>query len=291
MTTRRDTILLEVRGNLVETKSGKLSCADRAGAEFWEDWWKRTPLPSPFDPYRPGLKNYVVRRFHHTFELLFEGYDTSSMELAEVGCAQSVYLPYFAKQFGFKVCGIDRSEMGCDRARAILEREGVKGEVYCGDFFSLPPHLTARFDVVVSFGVVEHFEPAAEAVRAMVRLLRPEGRMFTNIPNLTGILRCQKLFDRDIYDAHVALTREGLASAHRDAGLEVESCDYFLPVSLNVFNLERWPRHFLYWLATRSFTALSRAVWLVDENVFRLPQNRWTSPYISCVGRKPGAKG
>jgi cyclopropane fatty-acyl-phospholipid synthase-like methyltransferase len=211
------------------------------------------------------------------------------MELVEVGCAQSVYLPYFAKQFGFKVCGIDRSEMGCDRARTILEREGVKGEVYCADFFSAPAQLIGRFDVVTSFGVVEHFQQTAEALRGMARLLKPGGRMFTNIPNLTGVLGYQKLLDQDIYDAHVLLTRESLASAHREAGLEIESCDYFLPICLEVFNLERWPKHLLYWFTVRSFTAISRAVWFVDDHVVRIRQNRWTSPYINCVGRRPRA--
>ena len=113
--------------------------------------------------------------------------------------------------------------------------------------------------------------------------------MFTNIPNLTGVLGYQKLLDQDIYDAHVLLTRESLASAHREAGLEIESCDYFLPICLEVFNLERWPKHLLYWLTVRSFTAISRAVWFVDDHVVRIRQNRWTSPYINCVGRRPRA--
>jgi 2-polyprenyl-3-methyl-5-hydroxy-6-metoxy-1,4-benzoquinol methylase len=276
---------------LIETKNGERSSGDRAGAEFWEEWWKRSRLPAPIDPYRPGLKNYVVRKFHHNFERLFEGYDTSSMELIEVGCAQSVYLPYFAKHFGFKVSGIDRSAMGCDRARTVLEREGVKGEVYCADFFSVPAQLIGRFDVLISFGVVEHFEQTAEAVRAMPRLLKPEGRMITVIPNFTGVLgEYQKLLDRDVYNAHVPLSRESLASAHREAGLEIESCDYFLPICLEVYNLERWPKHLLHWFTIRSHAAISRAVWFVDDHIVRIRQNRWTSPYINCVGRKPRAQ-
>ena len=271
-----------------ETKNSECPGGDKAGPEFWEEWWKRTRLPAPLDPNRPGLKNYVVRRFHNTFEQLFKGYDTPSMELVEVGCAQSVYLPYFARQFGFKVSGIDRSEMGCERARMILAREGVKGEIYCTDFFSLPAELIGRFDVVISLGVIEHFEQTAEAVRAMAKLLKPGGRIFNGIPNFTGVLGAyQKLLDLVIYNAHVPLSRENLASAHREAGLEIESCDYFLPICLEVINVERWPRHLLYWFTVRSHTAISRAVWFVDDHIVRLRQNRWTSPLIYCVGRKP----
>jgi len=275
---------------LIETKKSDLSGGDIAGEEFWEEWWKRTrlPLPPALDPHRPGLKNYEVRRFHQFFQQMFEGYDTSSMELAEIGCAQSVYLPYFAKQYGFKVSGIDRSETGCGRARMILEREGVKGEIYCADFFAIPPELIGRFDVVISFGVIEHFTQTAEALRAMATLLKPGGRMFDDIPNFTGVLGIyQKLLDRGMYDAHVPMSREKLASAHQEAGLEIESCDYFMPICLEVINVERWPRNVLYWFTIRSHTAISRAVWFVDDHVVRLPQNRWTSPFIYCVSRKP----
>jgi 2-polyprenyl-3-methyl-5-hydroxy-6-metoxy-1,4-benzoquinol methylase len=278
---------------LVETENTECPGGDKAGVQFWEEWWKRTrvPLPPPLDPHRPGLKNYEVRRFHHTFEELFKGYNTSSMELIEIGCAQSAYLPYFAKQLGFKVSGIDRSEVGCERARKMLEREGVKGEVYCADFFSVPAQLLGRFDVVISFGVVEHFERTAEAVGAMARLLKPGGIMFTHIPNFTGVLgKYQKLLDRYIYDAHVPLSPENLASAHREAGLEIESCDYFLPIGLEVCHVERWPKHLFYWFTIRSHTAISRAVWFVDDHIVRLRQNRWTSPFINCVARKPHAQ-
>ena len=279
-------------GKLMETQSKERPGGDRAGAEFWEEWWKRARLPAPLDPHRPGLKNYEVRRFHQLFQQLFTGYDTSSMELVEVGCAQSVYLPYFAKHFGFKVTGIDRSEIGCERARAILEREGVKGEVYCADFFSVPAQLIGRFDVLISFGVLEHFEETAEAVRALAKLLKPGGRMFNDIPNFTGVLgKYQKLLDSEMYNAHVPLSRDNLASAHRDAGLETESCDYFMPICLEVINVERWPRNLFYWFTIRSHTAISRAVWFVDDHLVRLPQNRWTSPFIYFVSRKPLSQG
>ena len=273
------------------TKNAQRSARDKAGPEFWDHWWERSRLPAPIDPHRPGLKNYPCRKFHQYFERLFQGYKTDSMELMEVGCAQSVYLPYFAKYFGFKVAGIDRSETGCEAARALLQREGVRGEVFCADFFSLPGQLIGRFDVVISFGVVEHFEPTAEAVWAMASLLKPEGRMITSIPNLTGLLGgYQKLLDPDIYRVHVPLSCESLASAHREAWLEIESCEYFLPISLEVLNAESWPKRLPYWFIIRSHGAISRAVWFVDDHMVRLRPNRWTSPYVNCVARKPRAQ-
>ena len=40
----------------------------------------------------------------------------------------------------------------------ILSIEGVKGDIVCADFFSPPESMIEEFDVVISFGVLEHFE-------------------------------------------------------------------------------------------------------------------------------------
>ncbi len=260
---------------------------DRAGRDFWHKWWERNPLPPPIDPYRRGPKNYPFRKFHGYFEEVFKGYPTRGKKLIEIGCAQSVFLPYFSKYFGFEVSGLDRSEIGCERARMVLEREHVAGEVYVADFFSPPETLLQEFDVVFSRGVVEHFENTADAVRAISELLKPGGRMITSIPNFTGILRAyQKLLDRSIYEVHVPLDREILASAHTGAGLELESCEYFLPISLEVLNVQSWPRGLRYWITIRTHGVISRLIWLVDDLFPLLKPNRWTSPYINCVARK-----
>jgi len=82
--------------------------------------------------------------------------------------------PYFAKEFGFKVYGIDYSEIGCKQAREVLSNTGVEGNVICAIFFSPPENLIDAFDVVVSFGVVEHFEDTA-GIAAFSRFLKPNG--------------------------------------------------------------------------------------------------------------------
>jgi 2-polyprenyl-3-methyl-5-hydroxy-6-metoxy-1,4-benzoquinol methylase len=263
---------------------------DRAGTEFWDSWWEKSELPPPIDPFRRGLKNYPFRRLHQYFQKAFCGHPTQGKKLIEIGCAQSVMLPYFGKYFGFEIHGIDRSEIGCQRARTILEREQVQGKIHCGDFFLPPQHLLGQFDVVFSQGVLEHFEKTAEAVKSVARLLNPEGRMMTNIPNITGALRAyQKVLDRAIYDVQVPLDRESLALAHQNAGLQVESCEYFLPISLEVLNLASWRRGLPYWFTIRTHGVISRLVWLVDEHLVSLKPNRLTSPHIHCIARRPPA--
>ncbi|HEY6290939.1 MAG TPA: class I SAM-dependent methyltransferase [Terriglobia bacterium] len=265
---------------------------DRTGREFWDRWWQRTPLPAPIDPTHSGLKNYPWRSFHRYFEEVFRGEPTGEQRLVEIGCGQSVFLPYFARTFGFKVSGLDQSELGCERARRILEREQVPGEICLGDLFVPPPALVGVFDAAFSVGVVEHFNDTPEAARAVARFLKPGGRMLTIVPNLTGMLGLyQRLLDRALYDAHVVMDRERLAGAHRQAGLEVESAGYLMPVGLEVLNVESWKSRLARKLVARTHTAASRLAWLVDDHVIPLPPNRWTSPYVVCVARKPALGG
>ena len=80
------------------------------------------------------------------------------MELLEVGCGNSIWLPYFAKQFGFLVSGLDYSEEGCRTSREMLAEAGVRGMIRCADVFARPDDMRNRYDVIVSVGVVEHFQ-------------------------------------------------------------------------------------------------------------------------------------
>jgi SAM-dependent methyltransferase len=259
---------------------------DRTGSDFWDQWWQRASLPPAIDPHRPGLKNYPFRSFHRFFAAALGGDSRKEQHLIEIGCAQSVFLPYFARYLGFHVSGLDQSQLGCERARRILEREGARGEIYCADLFAPPAELLQRFDVAISFGVVEHFDDTAKPLTAIAAFLKPGGKVITLIPNLTGVLGWyQKLLDRTLYEAHVVMDRERLGEAHGQAGFEIESAGYLMPFSLEVLNSERRQTR-VGRLLSRAHTAASRLVWLADEELLHLTPNRWTSPYVVCVARR-----
>jgi SAM-dependent methyltransferase len=269
-----------------------VDAGDRTGRSYWDGWWERRPLPRTLDPFRKGLRNYPYRKFHQFYSELFARCSASGERLIEIGCAQSVYLPYFARYHGLRVAGIDQSELGCERARQILEAQKVAGEIYCGDFFAPPSRLVGVFDWAMSYGVLEHFDDTAGAVAGVSRYLKPGGRLITFVPNLTGMMgRYQRLLDRKLYEAHVPLSADRLARAHREAGLEVESADYLLPFGLEVTGIETWGGGVAGLALKIVNTAVTRSVRIVDGRIVRLKPNRWTSPYVVCVARKPATDG
>lgn len=239
----------------------------------------------------PTLSRYVNRRFQEFFRGIFYGVETREMKLIEIGCARSVWLPYFAKEFGFNVCGIDYSEIGCTQEEQILTRAGVQGEVVCVDFFSPPESMLGEFDVVVSFGVVEHYEDTAACIEAFAKFLKPNGTLITSIPNLVGLIgSIQKTLNRPVYDIHVPLDSGGLADAHRASGLEVVSCDYFIGVNFGVCNLNGIQTGSTEWYVKKVLLSLlaclSLIVLFIEDKVGNFKVNKVTSPYINCVARK-----
>ncbi len=213
------------------------------------------------------------------------------MKLLEIGCARSAWLPYFAKQFGFKVYGLDYSRTGCEQARQVLSGAGVQGEIICADFFSPPESLLEEFDVVVSYGVVEHFEDTAACVEALSKFLKPGGMMITVIPNMVGLIGLlQKTLNRPVFNIHVPLDSDALAKAHYVTGLKVMSCDYFISTNFGVCNLNGIKHGSMEWRVKRvvlaSLARLSMIMLFTEGKVSALKANYLTSPYINCVARK-----
>lgn len=260
---------------------------DKAGKSYWDSKWQSTFLTAAINPYRVGSNHYLDRKFHDFFRGVFSDWETRDKKLLEIGCARSVWLPYFAKEFGFKVCGIDYSEIGCQQAMQILSKEGVGGEIVCADFFSPPESMIEEFDVVISFGVLEHFEDTEGCILAFSKFLKQDGMIVTNIPNFMGLLGLiQKLVNPNVFNIHVRLSPENILEAHRRTRLEPVLCDYFLFANFSVLNFDNLRGNFLYAWILQLCSWLNSAIWSIDS-LIPFKANRWSSPYINCVGIKP----
>ena len=265
---------------------------DKAGQKYWNDLWAFSNMPEAVNPSDARLKNYVNRRFHQMFSGLFDKSETHTKELLEIGCAKSAWLPYFAKEFGFSVCGLDYSPTGCQMTKKVLQVNGVEAEIVCADFFMPPENMLGAFDVVVSFGVVEHFDDTAACLKAVSSFLKPGGLLITNIPNMTGwIGAIQKSLNKPVYDIHQLIDPARLRRAHEHAGLEVVECDYFVCTSFGVNNLigisTRTLAGFLKKVLLGVLARASMLVWSIEGMVGVFPPSKFGSPYINCIARKP----
>lgn len=124
------------------------------------------------------------------------------MHVLEIGFAPGKQLASLAARRGARVAGVDYSETGVRHARELFSALGLEGDLRCEDVFQTS-FERARFDVVYSVGVIEHFEDPSELVRIHVELLRPGGTALIFIPHYGGVYgSLQRRFDPDNLAIH-----------------------------------------------------------------------------------------
>lgn len=266
---------------------------DKASAGYWTSFWQNSGrLPAPAIVNGLPAANYTVQQLDRLFKSnLPAGGAVAEQHLLEVGCGNSIWLSYFQKRFGYKVSGIDYSAFGCEQTRKILARDGCNGDIRLGNLFDPPADLIGKFDVVCSFGVVEHFEDTVEVLKAISRFLKPGGIMITTVPNLhgpTGFF--QKLFNRPVFDIHVLMTKESLRQRLENSGMNVFFADYYATISFGV-TLDAADGKIVKGVAIKrlflkGLQILGKLLCVIDSKIVSLPKGKYTSEGIFTASRK-----
>jgi len=268
---------------------------DRAGKAYWDTAWGEEEWPPDIDPRASRIWAHRDQVLHREIQRILERaappHRSTALSVLELGCARSAWLPYFAREFGCRVAGLDYSELGARQAAERLETLGIPGEVRCADLFAPPADWIGAFDVVAWFGVAEHFENTTQAIAAAARYLRPGGTLITEVPNLAGLNGwLQRVLHKPVYDIHVPLTAADLARFHEAAGLEIVSSRYLVPTDFGVIDLAGHPPGLWRDLKDRTLyplRLLSGAVWWIDRRYGPIPTSRVTSGFVMTAARAP----
>lgn len=241
--------------------------SDAAGKEFWNSAWAELP---PLEPYQgPVFEHHpVLNRF------LAKG---GGGDAIEVGCVPGNYMIYLAKEFGYRVSGIDYSDK-LPYVRANLRLNGIRdAELFHGDFFQFIPRR--QYDLVFSSGFVEHFDDYKLAVQKHEVLAAPGGLVVIIVPNLTHVHRALcGYFAPEILSVHrfPLMHAEILKKTLEGTGLEVLHCDY---------NRTFRPTYRLPGPVDLCSRAVQKGLRLLRlDNI----GNRFGSPYLISVSRKRG---
>lgn len=255
---------------------------------YWDRNWNDRPIPDPLDPASPGLNGTLWRGLHRFFQRSFARLGVKPGDLiVEAGSGGSVILPYFSTQFQLRAEGIENSPAGIQTSRAIAAKCGVDTPIHNADLFKLPTSLMARYDIVFSYGLVEHFRPTTIILDRLRDIARPGGHLVTIIPNMRGLMGwCQKAANPEVFAIHVPLSAAELAQAHRGSGLEVIAQGYLMTVNFSAINFSG-PNRLVARLGPRLASWTSKAVWLAERLGFPEMPNALTSPYAFVIARKP----
>lgn len=139
------------------------------GAEYHNTMTGATEESSRARAYRRENRDRIA---------MLQGYCPGGRVL-DVGCSVGVFASQLAEA-GFEAMGSDISAHGCAEARKRLGAENV----FEGDIDAVSEKLEGSLDAVTLMDVIEHFEDVVSPLRAIARVLKPNGILFLRTPTL-----------------------------------------------------------------------------------------------------------
>jgi len=234
--------------------------------EYWDKGYEHLPLI-----YKP--ESIEFKDIFHRFLWL-------GGSCFEVGCYPGNFSIYLARNFEYTVSGIDTTPFLSDRLPKHFSEHSVPiGNLYHEDFMTFTTNHT--YDVVCSFGFVEHFSNFEEVIERHIRLVKPHGTLILSCPNFAGLQYfLHRSFDSVNLERHVmeAMNLAKWREVLEQNGMSLLYHGYY--------------RTFDYWsdtpqqgrVASLATTLLSGVGKKIDSLV-NWP-NRLLSPYMISVSRK-----
>ncbi|MBE7175717.1 MAG: methyltransferase domain-containing protein [Mucilaginibacter polytrichastri] len=243
---------------------------DRA---FWENYWRS----------KTGLDETIPA--DHTFyqQLGRIVRDEKVKTAIEIGGFPGYYAVYLQKFLGVKTAlfdfFIDEEIIAKLLTKNLLSENSVP--VIEGDLFRYAP--VEKYDLVLSCGLIEHFEDTEGVIREHLKFLKPGGSLFITLPNFRSVNGwVQKRFDRHNFDKHnlASMDPEKLRRIAGKLGLQEVKAGYF--------------GRFSVWLEDKrnkksGVKTAVRLIWILGKIITRiLPvETKMMSPYIVFEARLP----
>lgn len=162
---------------------------------FWEEFENDIKVPVKINS---DLKNDRI------IAKAFADYSPNGPDLCsfEVGCAPGKWMVYLREHFGYFVAGCEYLPAAVGKTKENLSYHGFSEKDFrliSGDFFEMDEDT--QYDLVYSFGFIEHFEDPEKVLDAHLRLLKPGGRLIVGLPSFRGVnYRIQKVIDNYIHN-------------------------------------------------------------------------------------------
>ncbi|MCL5023308.1 MAG: class I SAM-dependent methyltransferase [Nitrospirae bacterium] len=234
---------------------------------YWDEYYEKMPLE-----YYPEFMLYKD---------LFDKYSKKGGTAFEVGCYPGSFMVYLAKQFGYKVSGIDATPFVKNRLPAFLSDVGVVADdIICDDF--LEYNVGKTFDLVYSMGFIEHFRNYDEVIRKHVQLVNDGGILIITCPNFRGFQYVlHRLLDAPNLRRHYLPAMNFRKWRHilENNGMEILHEGYYRTAGF-------WADQSKYKLVNGLTRCVRRLLWKLDSFI-DIP-NPLISPCIVSISRKTG---
>ncbi len=189
-----------------------------AEASYWDAHWINTnfEIASHNHPLRGWIENNFSK-----------GNNKSCLE---IGCYPGKLLAVFGEK-GYTLSGIDSFNGTATSLPQWLESNGYKiGNFYESDF--LTTNVPDTYDIVCSFGLVEHFENYRELIKRHTEITKTGGRVVVEVPNLASPLyhNLYRTFEPNHTVGYLLkdlpMNLERISETLKENGCTIERADY-----------------------------------------------------------------
>lgn len=172
-----------------------------SAAAFDENWrGRQEALYTHWTRGEPANQIQLAFRNHWTLFQQLAGPFPAGTRVLEVGCGRGSMSAYFADA-GCDCTLLDLSPAVIDTARAIFAANQLPARFEVGDCRALP-FADGSFDVVVSIGLLEHFDDITPVLAEQVRILAPDGRFLGYVvPHLRDNVQADYAWVNDLLRA------------------------------------------------------------------------------------------
>ena len=268
-----------------------------ATRDYWSSWHRNARINAGRAvSHSPGLLRRLKRGYESHAKLVYwrliDAHLPDEGAVVELGCGPGRALFDLCRRTGLKAFGVEYSESGYRRTvDNFIRRGGDPGGIMHADFTD--PAFRRRhangFDVVWSAGVIEHFANPRDIVGHHVELLKPGGTLVISIPNFRGIMYpCYATLDPETLAIHNLdiMRRPAFESLFSGYRLDTKYCGYVGMLRLTLAVPERCRR---LTAIVRPMQSLIDALLINGARHRDLP-NRFTSPYLLYIGKKPAQR-
>jgi SAM-dependent methyltransferase len=182
-----------------------------------------------------GRRGYIFRMARrHLGEL-------ARKSVLEIGGGGGAYfLLALAKWGGARAFAVDYSPVALDLTKAVFAKNSCAVETYLGDIFEWNPPNGKQFEMIVHWGLMEHFNDPTPLLRVCYKLLAPGGSLLFSMPNMQawGAWFWRHWCPKN-WSVHIYHSDESVRAACAAAGLELQKHFFFGPPLLQTGPWER----------------------------------------------------
>jgi SAM-dependent methyltransferase len=239
--------------------------------EYWSNKFSNKQIPR----YH-RLDQYNNYRFDKLFKEILP--KNENFKILEIGAAHSSWLIYWAQEFHYVPFGIEYTKNGAELGQANLDFFNIEGKLFEGDFFDKDAEFRKqKYNVIFSYGFIEHFDNVEEILIDTYNLLEDDGYVITVVPNIEGIWgKISQKIHPEIYNIHKVVNQETFKTFDSLTGK-------------NLFN-KYFGTFFIYVLAINIKNRVLRKIIYYFHNTLKILnitiESKFASPYYVNIFQK-----